>query len=206
MRLALVAGALAHPSADERFDSRIAELPPEGCVAGVWLERARALGEEGRRDEALGAVDAAAGCGAGPVELALARGLLLAESRPAEALAHLDAFLRVQPGHAGASSARAEVRRALGDRAGAVADLRAALAASAAPSPDDVLRLARLLAEQGDPEAALGVIDEAPASPALVEEAVALELALDRPEAALGRLDAMPLTPHWLALRARVEP
>ncbi|MCA9489438.1 MAG: hypothetical protein KC621_05930 [Myxococcales bacterium] len=198
-----LAVAAAHPGADERMDARLHEL--SSCEPGLWLERARVLADEQRTDEALEALATAEGCGASPVELALARGLVLAPTRPAEELVQLDAALRVLPDHAGALAARGHLRAELGQTALAIADLRAAIATSAAPSPDDVLFVAALLERSGDPEAALRTLDDSGLSaPAVVERAVALEVALGRPESALGRLDAMPDTPYWWARRAEL--
>ncbi|MCB9688279.1 MAG: hypothetical protein H6738_12105 [Alphaproteobacteria bacterium] len=199
-----LAVAAAHPGADERMDARLHEL--SACEPGLWLERARALADERRTDEALEAVGRAEACGASPVELALSRGLLLAGPRPADALVQLDAVLKVLPDHAGALAARAHARADLGMTADAIGDLRRAIATSRAPSPDDVLLVATLLERQGDPEAALAALDDSGlTAPAVVDRAVALELALGRPESALGRLDAMPDTPTWWERRAEIE-
>ena len=196
-----LAVAAAHPAADERLAERTRELGD--CEPGLWLERARALRDEQRLEEALQATTRAEGCGASPVELAVTRGLLLAPTRPAEALPQLDAVLRVLPDHVGVLAARGRALAALGRDAEALVDLNRALALSPAPSPDDVLTVARLERKLGDPEAALRVLDDSGSTaPAVVEEAVSIEVELGRPEAALGRLEAMPDTPYWWERRA----
>lgn len=195
----LVTPAAAHPAADEALAAELA-----GGAAGepeVWLRRARALAAEGRTGDGLAALQRARALGADPAEVALARGVLLAASDPGRAELELDAALAGRPGHAGALATRARLRAARGDAEGAAADL---LALGDRAGPDDRLLAARLLRDLGRPAEALEVLDGGPPAPALVEAAVALELALGRPDAALGRLDALPEAPWTWALRDRV--
>jgi hypothetical protein len=193
----LLAVAHAHPEADDRLVAHAAAAGD--CAPEVWLAQAEALGAEGRVDEGLAALQRARGCGADPTALALGRGLLLARRDPARARAELDAVLADRPDHAGARATRARLWVASGRADEALSDL-AALGDAA--TLDDLLLRVRLLRDRGRLEEALAVADAAPAAPALLAEAIRLEVALGRPEAALGRLDALPLTPFWLELRA----
>lgn len=201
-----VSTALAHPGADGALWASEAALSLEPCNTELWLGRARALAADQRVDEALVAVGRAETCGVAPALARVTRGVILAEAgRGPEAMSHLDAALALDPDHAGARLVRSRLLAEAGRLREAVADAERGLAQVTQPQPDDVLRLARLYRALGDDARALSVLDRALPSPALVEEAVEIELALGRPEGALGRIDAMPATPYWLMKRAGIE-
>lgn len=208
------AWAWAHPSAGELLDAldpgtgTVPNDPPR-CEAGGWLAAASGLAEEGRKDDALAAVDAAGRCGAEAPVVLRARALVLAATGPpSEAVDALDEAVRVEPGSVELLSARAAALRALGNAEAAAADLRVVIAGSGRLTPDAAVMLVDLDRELGLYEQALADADTAivrigPA-PILVDRALELELGLGRPAAALGRLDGLPETPGWLDRRGTV--
>jgi tetratricopeptide (TPR) repeat protein len=191
--------AWAHPT----MDDRLATGAGAGCDIDELLSLARGFLDEHRTEEATRAVDRAAACGAEPSVLALYRALG-PEGRTSLPL--LDAAVAANPNHTGLRLVRSRRLAELGRTAEAALDARLALAAVERPQPDDVLWLAHLEADA--PDTALATLDDAIArlgpAPALVREALRIELALGRPIAALGRLDGLPRTPDWLEARADI--
>ncbi|MEZ4238291.1 MAG: hypothetical protein R3F59_19495 [Myxococcota bacterium] len=124
-----------------------------------------------------------------------------------DALRAVDAALAAHPGDRGLQLDRARLLAEAG-RVDEAAQL--GLEAIAAPGrlrPDDALAVVGWCRAVGRAEDALRVADVAIArggpAPAVVEAALALELALGRPDDALGRLDGLPPTATWLDWRGR---
>lgn len=191
--------AYAHPG----MDDRLAAGAGSTCDVEEWLSLARGFADEHRIEEADHATAQAAACGADPAVIALYRAL-----RPGAPIADLDAAVAANPDHAGVRLARSRALARLGRTDDAIGDAERALAPIDRPQPDDLLYLSRLHTTFGDREAALAVLDDGISrigpAPALVDEALTLELALGRPIAALARLDGLPRTPTWLAWRSTV--
>lgn len=193
----LAGAAAAHPGAEAHLAASDPQLAVHPCDLPLWTARARALGADGRVDEASGSVDRAVACGLDPLEEARLRGVLLAEAdRPAEALPWLDRAVAGDPGHAGTLATRGRARAALGDLEGALSDEVAAAMASPTPQPDDLVRIAALYRELGRDDDALRSLEEGVArigpSPALLEALVDEALRVGRPERALAALRAAP--------------
>lgn len=200
--LLLSAATLAHPGADARAHG-------EACAPPVLaLKHIEGLTEEGRGTEARDALDLAAHCGLDPVDLDLARGLLLlSEGAHAAALAPLTAVVTAQPGRAAGRLALADALALAGDPAAAAEQHLAALELSARPAPGQWLDTARLLASAGRPDEARAVLERGLAAvgpvASLIEELVWLEADVEL-ERALARLAALPRSAAWLQLRGAV--
>ena len=136
----------------------------------------------------------------------------LARGEPRRALAALDRHLAAHPSSPPALVLRARARAALADATGALADYRAVLRANVRPEIDHVREAAAALTNQGDRAEAADALARAIAmhgpDPALLSQALELEIALGRFAAALSRVDALqasaPRAEPWLARRAQI--
>jgi tetratricopeptide (TPR) repeat protein len=147
----------------------------------------------------------------GKYPTALIRGLALHNAdKNAEALKHLDDFLKAHPDDVRALSTRGRVFLKLGRAPEAVADLQKALKLSPSPETELFTDLATACRDAGMPEEAGRVIDAGLKTKAnttdLLQCALDIETAAGLWDAALGRIDALqqtaPRPEPWMARRA----
>ncbi len=136
----------------------------------------------------------------------------LGRGQPGAALLALDRFLVTRPASPRALVLRARARAALEGPAAALADYRAALRQGERPGIDHVREAAAALAAQAhgaEAAAALSdaIVEHGP-DPALLGQALELELSLGRFAAALSRVEALqagaPRPEPWMARRAQI--
>ncbi len=136
----------------------------------------------------------------------------LGRGQPRQAHTALNRYLAAHPSSPHALVWRARACVAVADRAGALADYRAMLRLPARPECDHVREAAAALASEGfGAEAAdalsraLGILGT---EPALLGQALELEIAIGRYAAALSRVAALqavaPRPEPWLARRAQI--
>ena len=210
-----LAGSHGHGTFHERVEALTAALREKPDDPGLLFRLATASLEHGEWESALRQLADLDRVAPRVVATDLQRGRALAAGgKFAEARAALDAYLALQPGHALALGARAEVLSELGQPLLAATDLAASIAATARPEPDVFLELAGFLVAAGQSAEAVRALDDGMgklgAVPALIDRAIELELALGRAAAALARLDvqlaAAPAAqrPALMASRARL--
>ncbi len=139
---------------------------------------------------------------------------LLHVGEPQRALELLDDFIVEQPEHADAHLVRGRARAALGDHAGADADVARSILLTRDPAPRVYLERAAILAAWGpdhddDALAALRAgVERLGPLVTLVERAIAIEEARGRTTEALAWLARLPeavrAAPQWRAERARL--
>ena len=208
--------ARAHGTHEERLEAataRIEEEEGEGIEsAGAYLERANLYRRSGQWSEAWADLAQAAARNPTLPEVGLLRAMILMDSGAMRAAAPvLDSLLERHPYMGEARVLRSMTLEAEGRPLEAARELDRAVGDLACPGPDHYLRLARLLmaADPPEPVRALealerGVVRLGP-TPALVDQAVELELARGEPEAALRWHDRlrpfMEFDPVWLSRR-----
>ena len=207
--------ARAHDPLSERLERADKEVSKHPSDARLVLRRAELYREAGRLGDARADVARATILAPGLPEVALLRGRLrLDGGEPQAARAEMDALLARHPRMAEGRVLRSEALEAEGRIGEAADDLERALDDLVLASPDHYLRLARLLAGTDPPqrereENALRLgIDRLGPTPALVAEAVELELARGNPGAALQWHDRMEpfrkSDPSWIARRGEL--
>lgn len=123
--------------------------------------------------------------------------LALAVGNDRDALVELEQFLAVRTEHSAAFAARAQAKFQLGDPEGAAADYSRALETTSSPDPDHYLRRAVALEKVGPAQAlqAIAGLDEGIQRlghlPALVNQALKIEIQLKRYPQALARVAEM---------------
>lgn len=126
------------------------------------------------------------------------------------AKSELDRFLNLQPNHPGALLQRARVLNQLGDKEASVRDYRRSLEFTSNAEPDLYQEVSNAFEKIGAAEESVRVLDQALARfgnvPAMILQAVELEMSHGRIDSALKRLLAMQtvaLRPEpWMAKRA----
>lgn len=209
LTLALPAAALAHEPLRGQIEDVTRRIAAEPDRTALYLERAELLRLNGQPQRAEADLRKAEQLDPTGPAIPLCRAAMLRDAgRTLAARAALDALLARSPDFVPARTLSAEIHVALGHIGEAIADLDSALAHSRRKTPDLYLERARLMTLAGEPEPALASLDEGlracPASPALEDLAVDLEVRLGRPDAALSRLERMmSRTPRKEALLAR---
>ena len=205
--------APAHGSFHERMAQLAAIIERSPGDARAHFELAELFCHHGDWALALGAADSADEAKPNSFPTDLIRGEAhLRLGRPAAARAALDRCLASQPGQARALLLRARTLAADGDHQAALADFRAALQAAGPPNPDHVREATEALVAAGHREEALLALGRAlavlGADPALLQHALALEIAAGRFADALTRIAALeagaPRREPWMVRRAQV--
>lgn len=213
----LVAGLLpaaigwGHGAFHERFHELAAALAAQPRDASLHFALARLYCQHEDWLPALAAADTADELRPGGFATDLVRGEAeLGRGQPERAEAALTRFLAMHPASAPARVWRARARLARADTPGALADFRAVLWRDARPDCDHVREAAAALAGQGcaaEAADALGrAIGEFGPDPALLGQALEVEVSVGRFAAALARVDALqaaaPRPEPWMARRA----
>ncbi len=193
--------ARAHPEIEQalaRLNAQIASQPDE---AALYVERGELYARHAEWIAAEANYLRAAELAPADPRLARARGVLaLSTQEPATALTFLDAALARQPHDAEALVWRSRAHAALRSPARALADLEAALALIAEPTPELFLERAALL----PPADAIRSLDDALAR---LGPVIALHLRAAALEEQLGRIDAAAARFRLLAAQSeRQEP
>jgi tetratricopeptide (TPR) repeat protein len=211
--LLALAPARAHGAFHDRLRELAAALEANPRDARLHFELARIFCQHEDWLFALAAADSADEFQPHAFPTDLLRGeIALGRGDPAKARAALNRHLAANPSSPRALVLRARARAALADAAGAIADYRAALRADARPEIDHVREAAAALARQGDRAEAADALARAIATfgpdPALLGQALEIEVAVGRFAAALARVDALqaaaPRPEPWLARRAQI--
>lgn len=197
-----------HEEVLETLDRQI-ELTP--ADASLWFQRAHFLVLDGKWNEA--AADCAETDRLAPGRFATDRvrgELLAAQGKHDESKALLDRFISVHPDDGLARAARARLFLKMKPVEAALADFQSALALMPEALPAFYQEVASVLAENGRPAEALGILQAGLArhtgNPALNQQALALEVVTGDFSAALVRLDELqktaPRPESWMARRA----
>jgi tetratricopeptide (TPR) repeat protein len=220
--LAFSCPAWAHRGVHERIELITRQIAAEASGAELYLRRGELHRIHGDWAAAESDYRTAAGLDPGLAAVHLARGTMFLEAgRPQEAIAALDHFLAMHPGHADAILARARALRRAGRNLEAAAEFTRAIEAlgpGRSPRPEQYLERAAALEACADdcPEElldeALRGLDEGIArlGPAVTLDlaALRLELRLGRHDAALRRIERAaarsPRKETWLLRRAEV--
>lgn len=207
LALAIVTAACAHPDIEEALARIDGLLQAEPKNAALYLQR----GDLNVQHNDLMAADRdfrqAAQLSPHLAGLDCARGsLALAKGQWPEARAFFDRALQANPADAAALVLRARVLDELGERPAALADLNAALAHLANPSPDIFLTRSSLYSNPADAIRSLDEgIERIGPVPSLLLRALMLEQKSGRTDAALARLDALIAESErkedWLRMR-----
>jgi tetratricopeptide (TPR) repeat protein len=202
----------AHDGPHDQIVQLTAQIAREPQRAELYLRRADLFRLDGNLAKAAVDLDRAEKLDPALSDIDLARARLfvaLKQLRNAEAAA--TRFINRSPRHLGALQLRADVRRDLGLRAGALDDLTAILTIQ--PTPDAFIERSRLLqSPPADDVAALKGIEEGIARlgsiVTLELEAIAIERRLHRYDAALKRIDVQAARASrketWLVRRAEI--
>jgi len=196
-RIALIAEQLAQRPNDPELHFQLAQV---NCEHGDW-EIALIN---------LSVVEKLAP-GTFPTPLVRAEALVVGAKLP-RAVVVLDAWIAAHPAHPGALLLRARTRTQLGAAEAALADYRAALAATPQAEPDLVQEVADALAAQGVAAEAARIlaqgIERLGPIVSLMSRALALELAAGEFDAALARIAILqatsPRPEPWMTRRAEI--
>jgi predicted Zn-dependent protease len=205
--LGAVPMALGHGDVHQTIALLSAEIEAKPAPVRLLFERASLYANYDHWTEALSDLDRVAALEpAHELEPSLRASILRRSGKPAEARGLQEAFLQKHPHNARVRREYAQTLADLKDTAGALRELDAVIAAAQHPPPDAVALRLRL-AESADPTAALewlnGFLTNHPL-PVFQEEALRMEVKLDRTDAALARMDRMIAAaprPEFLLLR-----
>jgi tetratricopeptide (TPR) repeat protein len=208
-----IAPVLGHGAFHERLRELAAAVENSPRDARLHFELATVFCQHGDWMLALGSADSADEFAPNAFPTDLLRGeVQLGRNQPKEALTALDRLLATYPPSPRALVLRARARTALGDPAAALTDYRAALRQPERPDIDHVREAAAALADQNQAAEAADIlsrtITERGPDPALLHQALDLEVALGRYRDALTRVDALqagaPRPEPWMARRAQL--
>ncbi|MBM3854930.1 MAG: hypothetical protein FJ399_17550 [Verrucomicrobia bacterium] len=210
----LAAGsAFGHGAFHDRLRELTAALEAKPRDARLHFELAQIFCQHGDWLMALAAADSADELQPGAFPTDLLRGeVLLAREDPAKARAALDRLIATRGPTPQALILRARTKALLEGAESALPDYRAAVRQADRPGVDQVREVAAAFVRLGHRAEAADLLDraivEAGPDPALLLEALDLEIATGRFAAALRRVDALqaaaPRPEPWMARRAEV--
>lgn len=202
------APAMAHGALSERIAILGDQVKAHPQDAALRVERAELLRQDEAFDAALAELSAAEKLDAKAADHPVLRAQVLMDAkRFAQAAQAVEAFANSHPKHGPAWWLLGLARLRAGEGAGASAALDRAVALMDPLQPDHVLAQAQAHALAKRPKDALARLDAGIAKlgalPALVEQALALELELGQKEAARRRLDRVEA--QWRARGLKTE-
>ncbi len=198
-----------HEEELESLDRDIEKTPGD---AALWFSRAYLLLLDGKFSDATADLNETDRLAEGRFATDRVRGqILVAEGKTDAGKALLDRFIQTHPDDGLARAARARVLLAMNHAGPALEDFRAAIAHAPA-DPSLYQEAASAMALNGQPAEALEVLIRGlvkfPGLPALMLQALDLEIATGNFDVALLRVDALrktaPLPEPWMARRAEI--
>lgn len=208
-----IPAALGHGAFHERLRELAAAVEASPRDARLHFELATVFCQHEDWMLALGSADSADEFAPRAFPTDLVRGeVQLGRSQPTAALTALNRHLSVHPATPRALVLRARAHTALGNSTAALTDYRAALRQVERPEIDHVREAAAALADQNMVAEAADILSRALAErgpdPALLRQALDLEVSLGRFRDALSRIDALqagaPRPEPWMARRAQL--
>lgn len=194
--LASALSVSAHRGVHEQLEALNERIRLDPKNAGLYLERAELHRLHSEWKEARADYDRAAQLDPKLEMVEFARGRMLLESGdPAAAKPFLDRFLARNPNHSDARLSRARTLVSLDRAADAIADYDVAIAHSPRLTPDLYHERAKVLADLGRTDDALRALDDGLTRlgviASLQQQAIEIELRVERYEQALARLETL---------------